>query len=276
MAIITQLIYLLILVVKVCQMRKKLAFILVLVLAILLPVCDLLLFKLLASVFTIPLDSLSRLFVQLILCLSLVACFNALLKYFIKLKKIEYVNSIVTIVNDNTGTVLKSSVNWLRMVLLETTNIILFFAHILVIILFAFYLNIYLGLCLFLIVSCVVFLCLRSFNREQNRQVRIRFNKFLKAKERGEKNVVSRVKSSERLILVVNMFVFIFCVILIFLYVKGITDDQTSLIFLFVSRILGSNLSNFIGALMRIARAWANIFDKYDRVLAFFYSKTSR
>ena len=245
-------------------------FTVILLSAIFSPVLDLLLFKLIATLFTISIETLNQHVWELFVGLVLLAMTNASLKYFIKIKKIEFINVLINVINDTAGAVLKSSINWLRMAFLETINISLVLSNILIISIFSFYLNLYLGGSLTFVFLSVFLVCSFSFNKEQLRQIKIRFNKRLKAKERGERNVLSRVKSSEKVVFIVNVFIFLFFIVLIALYLNGYSDAENSLIFLFITRILGSNLSNFVGALMRLARAWANIFDRYAATLDFF------
>lgn len=264
MVIIGKLFLLLLAAVRKCSVRQRSIFSLVLVFAALSPVVDLLLFKLVASCFSYPIAIFKERLFEFLLGLSFLAILNSLLKYYIKIKKIEYVNAVISIVHVLAGSVLNTSVNWLRMGFLETLNVFIIFSHILIITFFSFYLNPLLGFCLALVICVVMFFCSNSFTKEQIRQIQIRFNRRLLAKDKGEKNVESRVKTTEKLTFFVNVFIFLFFLVLIVLYINGKTNTQDGLIFMFIAKIIGSNLSALSGAIMRLARAWANIFDKYE------------
>ncbi len=244
------------------SLHQKLEFYFVIFFAIASPIIDLIIFKIIASLFVGSSgdNNLYLLFAVLVILFSA----NAILKYFSKIKKIECINRIIQLLNKYSNSILKSNINWLRMSCLESLNILISFGHVLIISMFSIFLNWFLGISLLGIASLFLIYFNLLFNRENVNQKKIRFNSKLVAYQRGEQNVLSRVKAAERVALVVNFEFFIFFAILIHLYSQEIINSQTGLIFLFIMRFICSNLMNAGSAMMRLARGWANIFDRFD------------
>jgi hypothetical protein len=105
------------------------------------------------------------------------------------------------------------------------------------------------------------------FNKEVFNQKKLRYNNKITPFEKGEKNIISRIKSSERLTVMMNAIVLMFFIALIYCHAVSLVEPHNALIFLFITRFISSNLSNLASSFMRISRAWGNVFDKFDNLL---------
>lgn len=246
--------------------NQKIAFYLIIAYALISPIFDLVIFKIIASLFSND-DMVGDDIVLILLPIGFLFAINAVVKYFSKIKKITYINSSVAISHDLAGDVLKSNINWLRMCYLESVNVFTSVGHVVMISMLSILLNFNLGVTLSAFSILIFFYFHFSLKKEIYNQKKIKYNSKLVAYQKGEQNVMSRIVASELISLVVNFLVFLFFSFLIFMYFIGEIDAHDGLIFLFITRFVSSNLSNMGASMMRLSRAWVNIFDKKDILL---------
>lgn len=130
--------------------NQKIAFYLIIAYALISPIFDLVIFKIIASLFSND-DMVGDDIVLILLPIGFLFAINAVVKYFSKIKKITYINSSVAISHDLAGDVLKSNINWLRMCYLESVNVFTSVGHVVMISMLSILLNFNLGvtLCFF-------------------------------------------------------------------------------------------------------------------------------
>ncbi|KII81187.1 hypothetical protein [Vibrio renipiscarius] len=246
--------------------RFKLVFSLILIYMLALPVFELAIFNIIASILsggeTEKLSSYYLLFLM-----AAIYAFNAILKYYTKVGKVKCINRIVSLADSNSDSLLKGNINWLRMTFLELFNAINSLGHIVIISILSFMINNAFGAVLLL----GVFLIFYIFNLELKKQIhiqkKIRYNASLLSYQKGENNVLARTKASEKITFIINSLVAVLIAALFFCHIEGYVDAKNGLILLFVIRFISSNLSNLGACLMRFSRGWVNVFDKYNLVL---------
>ncbi len=242
--------------------RSRWAFVFVMLFAILLPLLDLIFFKILASVFSGTGEDVD--YVKVAIPLLTVLFFVTGLKYLAKVRKVIYVNRIVEIIHDIDSGAIGGGINWLRVVVFEVLNSATSILHVGMLSVASIYINPMMGGVL-LVLSLISFCVISAFFKmETVNQRRIKRDVTLKAYKRAELLVESRTKSAEMASVAVNGVVLLFFLALLYVYSVSGIEPVDALIFLFLTRFVSSNLGGLASSLMRLSRAWVNVEDKYD------------
>lgn len=265
MAIFINLISLLFSTSSLLNKKFQYSFLLVIIISILSPLLDLFFFKILASVFSGS-SLIETPILELILLMVVILALINLIKYLSKVKKVEFVNLVIENISLLPSNALGGNINWLRVVILESTNALISIAHIFMIAMVSIFIQPLLGGILLVVILASFLVMNYMFNTEVMNQKKLRFNQKITAFERGERNIISRIKSSERLTVIINTFVLIFFIALIFFHSASVIKPENALIFLFITRFISSNLGNLASSFMRVSRAWGNVFDKFDDI----------
>ena len=266
MAIFTNLILLLLSASRLLNKKFQYSFLIVILASILSPLLDLGFFKILASLFSGSNFNQTPIFEVVLLMVVILAVIN-MIKYLTKVKKVEFVNKVIESISTLPSNTLGGNINWLRVVILESTNALISIAHIFMIALVSCLIHPLLGSILLITILISFIIMNYMFNKEVINQKKLRYNKKITAFEKGEKNIISRIKSSEKLTVMMNIIVLIFFVMLIYFHSISSVEPDNALIFLFITRFISSNLSNLASSFMRISRAWGNVFDKFDNLV---------
>ncbi len=229
------------------------------------PVFDLAFFKLVATVFTSSDSNHYNVWNTISVMVVLIAIIS-LLKYVSKVQKTAYVNDIIEMLVRIRGAVLGGSINWLRMVILELLNIVISFCHVSVISIASLILSVELGIFLVVVVIFSLILSSYFFNIEVQRQSNIKDNKDLEIQQRGGLIVLSRIQTTEKASICINITFLVFFIALVYSYSIGAIPGSTALIFVFLVRFVSSNMNMVASALFRLARGWTNIESKFIQV----------
>ena len=265
MTIFINLIIFLFTVARILDKRVRFVFLLVVLFAIISPILDLAFFKLLASLFTNK-DIQSLSIYETIPPLVVVLVVLNIFKYLTKIKKVEFVNKVIEKVTHISQHSLGGNINWLRVVILETTNSAISIAHILIVTFISLIISPVLGGVLLTVIVISFFVLNYLFYIEVFNQRKIRYNKKVKAFKKGEMNVISRIRSSEKSTIIINTIVLAFFITLILCYSHGIVASHDALLFLFITRFISSNLSNVSSSFMRMSRGWASVSDRFEHI----------
>lgn len=245
--------------------KSRWIFILVIVYSVVSPVLDLIFFRLLSKLLTSD-HQTTTIAGELLPILGILLISNCL-KYITKLKKILYANKFIENISNQNIKGMTGSINWLRVGIIEAINSLIAISHVFIISLISIFINPMMG-GMVLLVALLSFLGLEIiFRKEIFNQRKIKYNRKVKSYQKGELNVVSRIKSSERSRMIIRFFVLLYFLALISIFSVGHIETHTALIFLFLTRFIDSNLGNVSSSFMRIARGWVYVENRYKDIM---------
>lgn len=175
--------------------------------------------------------------------------------YASRVGRIRYINHVVEMLEVRGVDVHKSHKAWMRAVLVEATQILIWIMQLLAILGIAVYMNSFMSLPLVVMMLVSSLLGAWLFSDQVYRQRRLKYNKRDGADRVASMKVHSRVKSVELMGVVVNvlsLFCFLFFVVMV---VEGYIGPDVGVVFIFIARIFKMTLSGIGGSLMRLARA---------------------
>ena len=243
--------------------RSRMTFCLILILSIVAPVFDLLFFKVLAEAFTDSDKIIEKSVLVMFICQIVVLLVMANgLKYITKVQRLKYVSKIIEIIGVKTGEAIGEGANWLRMVLLEFFNAMTAIIHVSTIGICSVFLSPVLGCFLLMTILVSNIVVYYFFKREVFSQRKIYYNKVVNLRKKGELTVLSRVKSTELGIVVVNLVFLLFFITLLFVLASGGISSEYGLIFLFLVRFVAASQGLLLSSLMRLSRGWAQVQPK--------------
>lgn len=254
--------------------RSRWAFGLIVLFSLVVPVLDLLFFKIIANVFTA--DQAHTDVVETVAPLAAVLIVMGFLKYSSNVRKVFYVNRIIEINYEIDQGGVGGNINWLRVIIFETLNSLISIIHVLMISFLGFFISAEMGLVLTFVTLVSLFVVDFFFKSEIINQRKIKNDATTLNYKRAELRVFSRIRSAEQGVVVINIVVLFYFVALIYMYINQMIPAQDALLFLFLTRFVSTNLGGMASSFMRLSRAWVNIEDDFDELETKIFDRCGR
>lgn len=176
-------------------------------------------------------------------------------RYFAKVGRIRYVNYVIERLGHGDMSLHSGQLAWLRAVLVEQTQLIIWCLQLVALLGAAFVLAAPLAWLLLLMVTCVLATILHFFRGQFTLQKKLKYNKRDSREMITSRKIFSRVKAAELATGVANLATLVCFLVFLFAVMERVVAPETGVIFLFIVRIFNVTLTGMAGASMRLARA---------------------